>query len=148
MGPHSIGECFTTRGRTVTESDLVQFSGLTWDVNLAHTDAVAAAELPFGERVAHGTLVMSLALGLAVIDGPRYPWRAGLSLSWQFVRPVRIGDTIHTEWTIAAVSPTKRDEVVRVTSTCRVINQDGELVQEGDVVRLAAASTSSEEPTT
>lgn len=133
----SVGT-FTTRGRTITETDLVQFSGLTWDVNLAHTDAEAASQLPFGERVAHGTLVMSMALGLAVVDGPRLPWRAGLSMTWQFVQPVRIGDTIHSEWTVLEISPTRRVEVVRVTSKCVVKNQKGEIVQEGEVVRLAA----------
>jgi len=137
MVPHSVGQGFTTRARTVTEADLVQFSGLTWDVNVAHTDAEAARDLPFGERVAHGTLVLSMALGLAVVDGPRFPWRAGLSLDWKFIRPVRIGDTIHTEWSIVDVSPTKHDDVVRVTSKCQVINQEGTVVQEGAVIRLA-----------
>ena len=140
MGHDWIGRTFTTRGRTVTEADLVLFSGLTWDVNAAHTDAVAASELPFGERVAHGTLVMSMALGLAVVDGPSFPWRAGLSLEWQFRRPVRIGDTIHTEWSIQDVEGTKNPDVVRVTSECLVRNQRNEVVQKGTVVRLAANS--------
>lgn len=143
MGPGSVGECFSTRGRTVTEADLVQFAGLTWDINQAHTDAVFAADLPFGERVAHGPLIMSIALGLAVVDGPKYPWRAGLSIEWSFSRPVRIGDTVHAEWTVAEVHSTKHDDVVRVVSACRVLNQRGELVQEGRVMRLAARTDGS-----
>jgi acyl dehydratase len=137
LGPDAVGEVFTTRARTVTEADLVQFSGLSWDVNVAHTDSVGASELPFGERVAHGPLIMSMALGLAVVDGPRYPWRAGLSLSWQFLRPVRIGDTIRTTWSITDIAPTRSDETIRVTSHCQVYNQRDEVVQEGDVLRLA-----------
>ena len=62
------GLAVTTRGRTITESDLVSFSALTGDWHPQHADADWAAEGPFGERVAHGMLVLSYAVGLLPID--------------------------------------------------------------------------------
>ena len=58
------GLAVTTRGRTITESDLVSFSALTGDWHPQHADASWAAESPFGERIAHGMLVLSYAVGL------------------------------------------------------------------------------------
>ena len=58
----------TTRGRTITEADLVSFSALTGDWHPQHADAAWAAESPFGERIAHGMLVLSYAVGLLPID--------------------------------------------------------------------------------
>ena len=65
------GERFVTRGRTITESDIVQFAGLTGDMHPQHTDAAWAAESRFGERIAHGMLVMSYAIGLVPLDPER-----------------------------------------------------------------------------
>ena len=63
------GERIVTASRTVTESDVLSFAGLTADYNPIHTDAVLAATTPFGQRVAHGALGLSLAIGLAARTG-------------------------------------------------------------------------------
>src|SRR3990172_4982130 len=65
----TAGQRYTTPGRTVTESDIVTFAGLTGDFNSIHTDAVYAKASSFGERVAHGMLGISFAVGLAVRTG-------------------------------------------------------------------------------
>ncbi len=98
------GQRFTTRGRTVTEADVVAFAGLTGDFHPQHTDADWAEESVFGERVAHGLLVLGLAAGLVPFDPERV-----LALrrvrDAVFKRPVYLGDTIHVEGRLAEVTP-------------------------------------------
>src|SRR4051795_6114631 len=67
----AIGDSFVTRGRTVTEADVVSFACLSGDMHPQHTDAAWAANSLFGERIAHGMLVASLALGLLDFDPER-----------------------------------------------------------------------------
>src|SRR5690349_10236152 len=62
---------FASRGRTITEADLVAFAGLTGDFHPLHTDAEWAAASAFGERIAHGMLLLSYCVGLAPFD-PEY----------------------------------------------------------------------------
>ena len=59
-----VGDSFTTKGRTITEADLVNFAALTWDTYPLHVDAEWASKTMFGERIAHGMLVLSYAAGL------------------------------------------------------------------------------------
>src|ERR671928_1219416 len=87
------GESFESRGRTVTESDVVAFAGLTGDWHPQHTDAVWAAASDFGERIAHGALVLSFALGLVDYESDRVVALREISRA-TFKAPVRIGDTI------------------------------------------------------
>ena len=87
------GEELTTAGRTITEADLVSFSSLTGDWHPQHADAEWAAAGRFGERVAHGMLVLSYAVGLVPLDPERVVALRGLD-SVSFKRPVAIGDTI------------------------------------------------------
>src|SRR4051794_41974421 len=67
----TVGDSFVTRGRTVTEADVVSFACLSGDMHPQHTDAAWAANSLFGERIAHGMLVASLALGLLDFDPGR-----------------------------------------------------------------------------
>jgi acyl dehydratase len=97
-----VGKRLTTRGRTITESDLVSFSALTGDWHPQHADAHWAAAGPFGERVAHGMLVLSYALGLLPIDPDRVVALRGVR-SAAFKRPVPIGATIAVEAEIAGL---------------------------------------------
>lgn len=120
------GETWTTPGRTVTESMVTDFAGLTGDVNPLHTDAEAAKEGPFGERVAHGMLTVSLAIGLWM----RIPAFEGVALSGlddvAFLAPVPFGDTIHVE--IEVTGTEERERSGRVVVQNEVVNQDGETV--------------------
>ena len=91
--PLSVGDSFVTRGRTITESDVVQFSALTGDWHPQHSDAKWASSSTFGERVAHGMLVLSYAIGLMDLPPERVvALRAVRKV--KFKRPVLLGETI------------------------------------------------------
>jgi acyl dehydratase len=102
------GARFTTRGRTVTEADVVAFSGLTGDWHPQHADREWARESPFGQRIAHGLLVLSLAAGLVPFDPERVVALRGLRRV-TFKRPVPFGTTITVEGKIADVRPAGED---------------------------------------
>jgi 3-hydroxybutyryl-CoA dehydratase len=86
--------------RTITESDLVSFSALTGDWHPQHADAEWAANSRFGERIAHGMLVLSYAIGLLGFDPERVVALRGID-SLTFKRPVKIGETIRAEAEVA-----------------------------------------------
>ena len=116
----------TSPGRTITESDLVGFSALTGDHHPQHTDAEWAGAGRFGERVAHGMLVLSYAVGLVDFDPERVVALRGLG-SATFKRPVLIGDTIRVRSKVVDVKPLD-DEFALVELDWRVLNQDDRLV--------------------
>ena len=120
------GDRFTTPGRTVTEADIVGFSNLTGDTHPQHTDAEWAAGGRFGERIAHGLLVLSYAAGLVPFDPDRVVAlrRVGDAT---FKAPVRIGDTIHVEGSVEDKRELDDDHGL-VTCRWRVLNQRGKLV--------------------
>jgi 3-hydroxybutyryl-CoA dehydratase len=120
------GERFVSRGRTVTEADVVAFAALTADWHPQHADAEWAAGSVFGERIAHGMLVMSLAVGLVPLDPERVVALRSVSDA-VFKRPVLFGDTIHVEGEIASVRPVS-DEAGLVGLSWNIRNQRGELV--------------------
>jgi acyl dehydratase len=92
----AVGDRFATRARTITEGDVASFAALTGDMHPQHTDAVWAAAGPFGERIAHGMLVISYALGLLRFD-PERVMALRRVRDVTFKRPVAIGDTIRVE---------------------------------------------------
>lgn len=128
----TVGEQVITAGRTVTEGDIVRFAGLSGDFNQIHTDAAYAAEGLFGERIAHGLLVLSIATGLAVqtgiIEGTVLAFR---ELEWKFSRPVMIGDTLHAEIDVTETKPLPRLGGGNVRMKVAVVNQRGEVVHRG-----------------
>lgn len=97
-----IGTKLLTRGRTIGESDLIQFAGLTGDYNPLHTDATYAEKSIMGKRVAHGMLTLSYALGqayqLGILERTVLAFR---EIGMKFSVPVFIGDTIRAELTVA-----------------------------------------------
>jgi 3-hydroxybutyryl-CoA dehydratase len=120
------GAGFATRGRTVTEADVVAFAAQTGDLHPQHVDAAWSAQSPFGERIAHGMLVLSYAVGLVPFDPERVLAlrRVGDAV---FKRPVRLGDTIRVAGEIAGLAPLD-DEAGLVTLAWRVLNQDDRVV--------------------
>ena len=118
-----VGQEFTTRGRTMTEADVVGFAQLTGDWHPQHADAQWASASPFGERIAHGMLVVSLAAGLVPFDPGRVVALRQVSQA-TFKRPVRFGDTVHVEGRIAELGPGAEDAGM-VTFAWNVVNQDG-----------------------
>ena len=128
----SIGEKIITQGRTITEADIVNFAGLSGDYNRIHTDAAFAAGHQFGQRVAHGMLVHSVATGLAVQTGfIKDTVIAFRDLSCKFSLPIFIGDTIHVELEIVELKPLRRLGGGNVGLKITVLNQDGKAVQRG-----------------
>lgn len=124
----SLGEgaVIESRGRTVTEADVVAFSALTGDWHPQHSDAVWAATSDFGERIAHGMLVLSFAIGLVQFEPERVVALRQL-LRAKFRAPVRIGDTIRARVEVASRRPLGADTGL-VTTGWRVLNQREESV--------------------
>ena len=120
------GQEFTTRGRTLTEADVVSFAALTGDWHPQHADAEWAAAGPFGERIAHGLLVVALASGLVPFDPGRVVALRRVCDA-TFKRPVRFGDTLRVEGRIAELAPAS-EEAGLVTFAWNVVNQEGRAV--------------------
>jgi 3-hydroxybutyryl-CoA dehydratase len=118
------GERFETRGRTITEADVVAFSSLTGDWHPQHTDAVWAASSVFGERIAHGMLLLSFAVGLLPLDPERVLALRRVEDA-VFKRPAFIGDTVHSEGRIDSLSPVD-ERAGLVTLAWRMVNQRGD----------------------
>jgi 3-hydroxybutyryl-CoA dehydratase len=116
-------------GKTITETDVVLFAGITGDLNPAHVDAVAAERGRFGGRIAHGMLSAGL---ISAVLGTRLPGPGTiyLSQSLRFVRPVRIGDTVTARVEVAELLAAKR----RARLHTRCLNQEGEVVLDGEAL--------------
>ena len=135
-----LGETLCTPTRTVTESDVSLFAGLTADHNELHTSATYAAErTPFGQRVAHGLLCLGICNGLLAQAG-LYEGTALALLGiedWRFVAPVFLGDTLGAEWVAMDLRPSRsRPEAGVVRAHVVLRKQDGATVQEGTVALL------------
>ena len=134
----AAGQRYTTPGRTVTESDIVAFAGLTGDFNSIHTDAVYAKSSSFGERVAHGMLGISFAVGLAVrsgiLEGTVLAFRE--IKEWKFTQPIHIGDTIHVEIEVNETKAFPRLGGGMVTLVLNVLNQEAVSVMKGSLAVL------------
>lgn len=115
-----------SRGRTITEADVVAFSALTGDWHPQHSDAVWAADSAFGERIAHGMLIVSFAVGLVDFDPDRVIALRRVR-DVVFKRPVRLGDTIHVEGDESERRDVG-DGTTLVTFNWRIVNQVDELV--------------------
>jgi acyl dehydratase len=120
------GQEFTTRGRTVTEADVVGFASLSGDWHPQHCDAAWAEGSPFGERIAHGMLVIALASGLVPFDPGRVIALRRVADA-TFKRPVRFGDTLRVEGRIADLG-SGSEEAGLVTFAWNVVNQDDQTV--------------------
>jgi acyl dehydratase len=128
----NIGDTFESQARTVNESDVAQFAGLSGDFNPLHTDAEFAKTTPFGQRIAHGMLVMAMATGMAnwtgVFEGTT------IALAEQQIKyrgAVMFGDTIHLVLTVAEKKETSKADRGVVKFDANVIKQDGAAVIEG-----------------
>ncbi len=105
----TVGDEFKgTRGRTVTETDIALFSAVSGDWNPIHNDAAFAAEGPFGGRIAHGLLLVSMMTGMAPISGTAVVALYGFERI-RFVHPVSLGDTITYTSRVAALAPRRQD---------------------------------------
>jgi acyl dehydratase len=128
-----VGDEYLSPGRTVTEADIVAFAGLSGDYNVLHTDAEFMKASIFGERIAHGLLGLSIASGLGARAVPRpFATLAFLGIRWRFKGPIKIGDTIKVRLRVTDKRETSKPDRGIVKIQRVVLNQRGEVVQEGD----------------
>lgn len=123
-----VGSTRQTNGRTITETDIVIHAGHTGDFYPHHLDAEFCKTTPFGQRIAHGTMVLAIGVGLTATTINPAAFTYGYDRV-RFVKPVFIGDTIRVTVTIRGLQPDpKRPGHGRVIEKCEVVNQRGEIV--------------------
>jgi len=131
----TINEEYSTPTRTITETDVVMFAAMSGDYNELHTSAEATRQNQFGQRIAHGLLVLSISHGLLFRTGFLDQTAiAFLSVdNWKFQAPVFFGDTIRVKFKVSdkKESKSKKDRGV-VTLSLEVVNQNDVVVQSGD----------------
>ena len=134
-----IGDTIVGGPRTVTQQDVEHFAGFTGDTFYAHMDAEAAARNPFfGERVAHGYLVIAFAAGLFVDPAPG-PVLANFGVdNLRFLAPTKFGDALTVTLTCKQITPRDSADYGEVRWDADVTRQDGEAVARYDVLTLVA----------
>nr|CAD6436946.1 dehydratase [Rhizobium sp. Q54] len=131
-----VGSIRESSTRTITETDIVVHAGHTGDFFPHHVDADFASKTPFGQRIAHGTMIFSIGIGLAAAEVNPVSFSYGHD-RLRFVRPVFIGDTIRTRVTvIEKTDDPRKPGFGRVTERCEVLNQRDETVLVSDHIRM------------
>jgi acyl dehydratase len=128
----AAGEEYESPGRTVTETDIVLFAGLSGDYNVLHTDAEFMKTSIFGERIAHGLLGLAIQSGLFSRATKAYAILAFVGLRWKFKGPIKIGDTVRLRARVSAKHDDDKPDRGLITVQRTLVNQRGEVVQEGE----------------
>jgi acyl dehydratase len=123
-------------GRTITETDFVVHAGHTGDFFPHHMDAEWCKTQPFKQRIAHGTMIFSIGIGLTASEINPEAFSKGYD-RLRFVKPVFIGDTIRAEIEISNKEEAKNPEFGTVTERVTIINQHEEVVLVADHLLLA-----------
>jgi acyl dehydratase len=130
-----VGLTFESPTRTITEADVVLFSGLTGDYSELHTSEAFAKRTEFGRRVAHGLLGLSIAHGLMWprTNAFRESAIAFLGLSdWRFRGPIFLGDTVRVRYAVAELRVSSSNPLRGIaTFDVELVNDAGEVVQHG-----------------
>jgi 3-hydroxybutyryl-CoA dehydratase len=122
--------------KTVTETDIIIYAGLTGDFNPLHVNSEFAKTSIFGERVAHGTIALGL---IAPVVGMKLPGLGSILLHMEakFIAPVKINDTITAEAKV--IEKIEKNKSVKLAT--RFYNQRGEDVVQGSVTMLPPKRT-------
>lgn len=131
-----VGREWLSGGRTITEADIVNFAGFSGDFNPIHIDHAYAATTPFRRPIAHGFGVFSIASGLGVQSPPVRTIAMLKVKDWRFILPVFPGDTIRLTTRVVEKTPRGRGKRGEVVWYRGIFNQDGKVVQEGEIVTL------------
>jgi 3-hydroxybutyryl-CoA dehydratase len=136
----AVGDEFETAARTITEADLVNFAGVSGDFNDLHLDAETMADSAYGERIAQGALVFSVATGLiwqADVTGDALVAFYGVD-RLRFRAPVFVGDTLHVELRVAETErrPDADDATGVVRFETEVVKADGEVALSCELLSL------------
>lgn len=130
-----VGDVIVTRSRTIGEVQVAQWAALSGDFNELHMSETFARQSQFGTRIAHGGVGLCVATGML-----NELWdqggRAMLGISWEMVKPIFLGDTVHCEVTVTEKQPTRSGRGGSVRFQVKLVNQDGETVQTGEDVLL------------
>lgn len=126
-------------GRTVTESDLLTFGGLTGDLYELHTNEDYARTTPFGGRISHGMFNLALMHGLICRTG--HVEGTGVAMiGWddvRFLAPIRIGDTVHTRFRAVEMRLSRsRPETGVIVERLELVNQRGVIAVSGRYTSL------------
>lgn len=128
-----VGQHFRTVSRTITESDVVTFAGLSGDYNQLHTDEEFAKNTPYGHRIAHGLLGMAIASGLTmrsgVLEGTALAFRE--INNWKFSNPIFLGDSIYVDLEVKETKALPRLGGGSVLIEMSVKNQHDEITMRG-----------------
>ncbi len=127
-----VGQTFETPARTITEHDIMTYAGLTGDFAAVHTDEAYARQSVFGRRVAHGTLIIGLALGevqkLKIFEGTAI---SPLELNWTMKSPVLLGDAMRVRLTIESKRETSKPDRGVLVRRYEVLNDKDAVVHSG-----------------
>jgi acyl dehydratase len=139
----SVGQKIVSAARTVTESDIRSFAGLTGDHNRIHTDEEFAKGTPYGQRIAHGLLGLSMAVGLlmqtGILEDTVIAFRE--ILEWKFVKPVFIGDSIHVVVEVKELKEMPRVGGGLAMVALDVKNQKDDMLMRGTLSVLVASKS-------
>ena len=127
-----VGREFISVGRTITETDVVSFAGLSGDFNPLHVDATFAAKTPFGQRIAHGMLAASVSTGLGqtlgIFEGTTL---ALMAQTFEYKGPVFFGDTLRFRLTVSSAKPSSKGGKGVIVFTSDIIKQDDSVAVTG-----------------
>ncbi len=131
-----VGNEWTSGGRTVTEADIVNFAGFSGDFNPIHIDHEFAKTTPFRRPIAHGFAVFCMASGLGIFAPPVRTMAMLRVNQWNFQQAVFAGDTIRSLTRVKEKTVRGRGRRGEIVWYRAVLNQDGKVVQDGEVVTL------------
>jgi acyl dehydratase len=132
---YELGSKRITLGRTITETDFIVHAGHTGDFFPHHMDAEWCKTQPIKQRIAHGTMIFSIGIGLTASEINPEAFSKGYD-RLRFVKPVFIGDMIHAEVSISEKSGSNKEGYGTVTEHVEIINQKGEVVLVCDHILL------------
>jgi acyl dehydratase len=134
-----IGDCWRSRGRTITETDVVNFANLTGDYDPLHVDHEYASRTAYGKPVAHGLLGLSFLAGLSS-NCPAVHTDAFVAIrQWEFLLPAFVGDTVYAIAQVVDLQSTGRRHG-KVTWVRQLVNQKGDVIQRGVFETLVATA--------
>ena len=128
-----VGEKVMTQSHKVTDADIMTFATLSGDNNRIHTNEEFSRSGPFGKRIAHGLLGLSIASGLlwqtGILDGTVIAFRE--VNEWKFVKPVFIDDVVHAQLESLETKALPRIGAGSVVVGVELMNQDDEICMKG-----------------
>lgn len=130
------GHSWISPARTVTETDIVNFAGISGDFNPIHVDYEFARSTPFGKPIAHGLLGMAMSSGIGMHSPPMRTLAFVGIRDWQFLEPIFIGDTLHVRTTLIEKEVRSRGRRALMTWQREILNQQDKVCQKGFAMTL------------